>query len=307
MKGIVVASSNGRAGIEAAIAVLRAGGSALDAVEAGARCVEANLDDDSVGVGGLPNFLGEVELDASVMDGRTLATGAVAALKGFPHPISVARRVMMDLPHVLLVGDGAARFAAHAGFARAELLTEQARDAWQAWLRGVVPAEATPAEATYYAIMQRWTRGDAVPPRPGGTVNFLALDGNGNLASAASSSGWPFSYPGRVGDSPLPGAGQYCDDRYGAAACTGHGELVMRTGAARAVVAALQFGRSLPEALDHAAREIQRLPAPFHGIVRIIALDAGGNHAGVATGDASYIVQDVTMASWREVPHRTVS
>src|SRR5215212_7442559 len=125
MSMIVVASANGRVGIHRAMAVLRRGGPALDAVEAGTRLVEDNPEDHSVGTGGLPNLLGQVELDASIMDGRTLAAGAVAGLQGYPNPISVARRVMTDLPHVLLVGDGAARFAQEAGFQAVELLTEE--------------------------------------------------------------------------------------------------------------------------------------------------------------------------------------
>ena len=115
---IVVASANGRVGIGAAIEILRAGGSALDAVETATRLVEANPEDHTVGYGGYPNLLGEVELDASIMDGRTLSAGAVGGLKGFKHPISVARRVMEDLPHVLLVGEGAARFAREIGWPR---------------------------------------------------------------------------------------------------------------------------------------------------------------------------------------------
>src|SRR3712207_4459709 len=121
---IVVASANGRVGIGRAMEVLRAGGSALDAVEAGTRLVEDNPEDHTVGYAGLPNLLGEVELDASIMDGRTLATGAVAALQGYANPISVARRVMTDLPHVLLAGAGAARFAGECGFQPTDLLTE---------------------------------------------------------------------------------------------------------------------------------------------------------------------------------------
>src|SRR5215212_711117 len=121
---IVLASANGRVGIEAAMAILRRGGSALDAVEAGTRLVEDNPEDHTVGYAGLPNLLGEVELDASIMDGRTLATGAVAAVKGYPNPVSIARRLMSDLPHVLLAGEGAARFAGESGFEQADLLTD---------------------------------------------------------------------------------------------------------------------------------------------------------------------------------------
>src|SRR3712207_2789902 len=125
---IVVASTNGVVGIGAAIEILRAGGPALDAVEAATRLVEANPDDHTVGYGGYPNLLGQVELDASIMDGRTLAAGTVGALKGFRHPITVARRVLEELPHVLLVGEGAAQFAREIGMAEEQLLTPEAEE-----------------------------------------------------------------------------------------------------------------------------------------------------------------------------------
>src|SRR5215217_3299424 len=126
MSAIVVASANGRVGIEAAIATLRRNGSALDAVEIGCRVVEDFLDDHGVGSGGLPNLQGELELDAGIMDGDTLLAGAVACLKEYPNPISVARRVMTDLPHVLLVGDGAGQFAAECGYIKSATLTSEA-------------------------------------------------------------------------------------------------------------------------------------------------------------------------------------
>lgn len=253
---VVAASANGRVGIEAAMSVLRAGGSALDAVEVGTRLVEDNLDDHSVGSGGLPNLLGEVELDASIMDGRTLAAGAVAGIKGYPNPISVARRVMTDLPHVLLVGEGAARFAAESGFDTAELLTEESRRVWQERLAGILPATASPGDLAYYEQMRTWARLATDPEKVTGTVDFLARDANGNIASAVSTSGWAWKYPGRVGDSPLIGAGNYCDNRYGAAACTGRGEMAIRAGTARAVVLYLKMGMTLTAAVTEAMRDL---------------------------------------------------
>src|SRR5262245_54381543 len=140
---IVVASSNGQVGIGEAMQVLKAGGSAVEAVEAGIRLVEANPNDHSVGYSGYPNILGQVELDASIMEGRELRSGAVGAIQGFKHPISVARQVMEKLPHVFLVGAGAERFAAEMGFEREDLLTREAREVWQKGLQQAgVPAEA---------------------------------------------------------------------------------------------------------------------------------------------------------------------
>src|SRR5688572_5200783 len=140
---IVAASSNGIVGITEAMRILKTGGSAVEAVEAGIRLVEANPNDHSVGYSGYPNILGQVELDASIMDGRTLMTGAVAAMQGFKHPISVALKVMKKLPHIFLVGAGAERFAAEMGFEREELLTEEAQRVWQkGLLQTGLPAEA---------------------------------------------------------------------------------------------------------------------------------------------------------------------
>ena len=128
---IVAASANGVVGIKESMRVLKAGGSAIDAVEIGIRLVEANPDDHTVGYGGYPNLLGQVELDASIMDGRDLAVGAVGAMQGYKYAISVARKVMEKLPHVFLVGRGAERFAAEMGLERCELLTEEARQVWE--------------------------------------------------------------------------------------------------------------------------------------------------------------------------------
>lgn len=307
MGAIVVASSNGRVGITAAMAVLRRGGSALDAVEVGTRLVEDNQEDHTVGTGGLPNLLGEVELDASIMDGRTLACGAVAALKGFPNPISVARRVMTDLPHVLLVGEGAARFAAECGFPRAELLTDEARRIWQERLAGALPPGAGPGEVAYYAAMRRWARLAADPEWAGGTVNFIARDRDGNLASAVSTSGWAWKYPGRAGDSPIIGAGNYCDNRYGAAACTGRGEMAIRAGTARSVVLYLKQGMSLPEALTEAMRDLWSLEDPYYGALHIIALDREGNPGAASNREgATFIYMTEEMDTYVEAPRLVV-
>lgn len=235
----------------AALAVLQAGGSALDAVELGIRVVELDPAVRTVGVGGAPNRLGEMELDASIMDGSRLMTGAVAALKGFLHPISVARQVMARLPHVLLVGEGAARFAAEIGAEQGETLSPQARADFEAWLAGLT----TPLS------------------HPGGTTIFLARDAQGRMAGGVSTSGSAYKYPGRVGDSPIIGAGLYVDERFGAAACTHTGEMTIRAGTARAVVAYLKQGATAEQACREAADDLRRLEDGHLGPVVIHALD----------------------------------
>jgi beta-aspartyl-peptidase (threonine type) len=215
----IVSSGNGRGALPAGVRILAQGGSALDAVEACARIVESDPTDDTVGYGGLPNVLGVVELDASIIDGTTHAAGSVAALTGFMHPISVARAVMERLPHVMLVGPGAARFAREIGAEEGDLLTPASRQAWIARLRRAkhTPTSIVTARALGPVVLEM------VVER--GTVNFIAIDKRGHIASAVTTSGWGFKYPGRVGDSPIIGAGHYSDTRYGGAACTGFGEL----------------------------------------------------------------------------------
>lgn len=289
---LVVASANGRIGIGAAVAALDAGGSALDAVEAGIKPVELDPADQSVGVGGLPNLLGQVELDASIMDGRTRAAGAVGALQGYAHPISVARKVMELLPHVFLVGEGAARFAAEMGFPQQELLTDESRLAWQRRLNQTQPA-AEPGLQRYYETMRRLRQRVAAtvdPTMPNETVNFLALDADGHLATGVSTSGWPWKYPGRLGDSPVIGAGGYADDRYGAAACTGRGELAIRACTAFATVMHMRAGLSPEDACAAALRDVLTLEDAFAGPFNIVALSPTGEPGAASNRpDSTYI------------------
>src|SRR5919198_749590 len=240
---VMIASGNGAVGLSAGMAILRRGGSALDAVVAATTVVEDDVTDHSVGTGGLPNVLGEVELDASIMDGRTRHAGAVCALRGFRHPIEVARLVMDRLPHVLLAGDGAARFARECGCEERDLLTSASRDLWRRRLRASGETPQSIARKRRLAPVV-WRAIGAER----GTVNILALDRRAHVASAVSTSGWAYKYPGRVGDSPIIGAGNYCDSRYGAAACTGFGELAMRALTARTAVDLLAAGATPPRA-----------------------------------------------------------
>src|SRR5580658_978494 len=214
---IIIGSGNALVGLDAGWEVLAAGGAALDAVEVATRAVEDNPLDHTVGYGGYPNVLGEVELDASIMDGTTRRAGAVGALRGYRAAITLARRVMDELPHVLVVGEGAARFARECGFEAEDLLTEEAREVWQQGLDAQLHGGEIPEQLAQLARLT------ADPERAAGTVNVLARDGDGHIASAVSTSGWAWKYPGRLGDSPVIGAGNYADDRYGPAAAPGKG------------------------------------------------------------------------------------
>ena len=269
----IVASGNGATALPAGIRILRRGGSALDAVEVCARITEADPEDRSVGLSGKPNVLGEVELDASIVDGTTHRVGAVAALRGHLHPITVARAVMERLPHVLLVGEGAYRFAREIGAEEDELLTPQTRALWMARLRraGQTPGSVASAPALAPIV---WT----TVREERGTVNFLALDRKGNLASAVSTSGWAYKYPGRVGDSPIAGAGNYCDSALGAAACTGFGELAIRCVTAKTTVDRLAAGADPLAAARAAIAEANALESAGPRL-NIVVLAPDGRHA----------------------------
>ena len=285
----IVSSGNGRAALPAGVRILAKGGSALDAVEACARIVEADPRDDTVGLGGLPNVLGVVELDASIVDGTTHAAGSVAALTGFLHPITVARAVMEQLPHVMLVGTGAARFAREIGAEEADLLTPESRTHWLERLRMAkhTPASIAAARALGPVVLEM------VDGR--GTVNFIAIDKRGNVASAVTTSGWGFKYPGRVGDSPIIGAGHYSDTRYGGAACTGFGELAMRNVTTKTAVDRLARGKSAAEVAEEAIADANALVS--HGSrLNIVVLAANGEHAAATTKrGVQYAYQSVGM------------
>jgi beta-aspartyl-peptidase (threonine type) len=279
---IVVASANGIVSIKEAVRVLMDGGSAADAVETGIRIVESNPDDHTVGYGGYPNLLGQVEVDAAIMDGRDLAAGAVGALQGFEHPISVARKVMEHLPHVLLVGQGAGRFAAEMGFQRRALLTEEARQAWEEGLRKAM-SEETFRQLPDLPDLHRWVEIATDPERTRGTVNFLARDAQGNLCAGTSTSGWAWKYPGRLGDSPVIGAGLYADNRHGAVACTGMGEMAIRAGTALSFVHYLKAGLALAQAGRQAMADLNDLGGRYRSQMHIVAIDREGRHAGFST------------------------
>jgi L-asparaginase len=250
---------------------LREGKTALDAIEQGIRSVEESLEDESVGRGGYPNALGIMELDAGVMDGRTRASGAVGALQGYLHPVSVAYAVMRELPHVLLVGEGAARFSREINAEAAELLTDEMRANWDSWRRQFDFDPASGEQSLIEAVFR-----GRDPQRSGGTTVYLAQDRFGDIAVATSTSGWAWKYPGRLGDTPIAGAGFYADNRYGAAACTGMGEIAIRSGLARMAVAYMQFGRSVSEAVQEALADIRYHPDQNTGIT-LYAIDAQSN------------------------------
>lgn len=229
---------------------LSTGGSALDAVEAGARWAESDLCNPTVGRCGNPDRDGVLSLDASIMDGDGRC-GSVAALSDIAHPVSVARRVMEQTPHVMLVGEGAQQFAVQQGFERRKLLTPEAEKAWREWLK---TAQYTPE----INAERRSRPGDSSNHD---TLGMLAIDAQGRLAGACTTSGMAWKMHGRVGDSPIIGAGLYVDNEVGAATASGVGEEMIRNAASFLVVELMRQGRSPAEACREAiARVVRKRP-----------------------------------------------
>ncbi len=282
MAPVLLTNGAGGVGVPAAVEALAAGQAALDAIEAGIRCVEDDPRVNSVGFNGSPNVLGQMECDAAAMCGETLRTGAVGALRDCVHAFSVARQVLERCPHVMLVGEGAARFAREIGMPPAEALSEDARARHRRWLEEHLPPDrrAQWPEVELLPLV----RLAATPGMARGTTTFLARARDGHWAGGTSTSGWAFKYPGRLGDSPVIGAGLYVDDRWGGASCTHTGEMTIRAGTARAVVAYLKKGAGVAEACQEAVADLRALRGGFLGPVVIHAVDADGNPCVISLG-----------------------
>lgn len=243
-----------RAAAEAGWAILARGGPALAAVEAAVRVMEDHPAFDA-GRGSHLNRDGEVELDAGLMDGRTLMAGAVAAVKRIANPITLARRVLHDSPHVFLVGAGAERFAQEVGIPfcdPADLIIERERRAWADRLAG---ARSDP--------------GRAFQAQAADTVGAAALDADGNLAAGNSTGGTAFKYPGRVGDTPLIGAGLYADNQLGAAVCTGWGEQIIRLALAKTAVDQIALQGEAQTAANIAIAYFQQRIGGLGGVIAV--------------------------------------
>ncbi len=285
----------GIAANQAAWAVLSKGGRALDAVEAGARVPEQDLKNHSVGRAGYPDRDGHVSLDACIMD-ELGNCGSVAALEHIAHPISVARKVMEKTPHVMLVGAGALQFAIEQGFPREELLTNDSRAAWEAWKKDAKYAPKANSENADYGQ----TSGRL--GTPGGannhdTIGMLALDAAGNISGACTTSGMAWKMRGRVGDSPIIGAGLYVDNEVGGATSTGVGEEVIRNVGSFLVVELMRQGRSPQDACKEAvARILKKKPMAKDFQVGFLAINKQGEVGAWAIQKGfSYALCDATQ------------
>ncbi|MES2403451.1 MAG: N(4)-(beta-N-acetylglucosaminyl)-L-asparaginase [Pseudomonadota bacterium] len=283
----------GIAANHAAWAILSKGGASLDAVEAGARVPEADIRNHSVGLGGYPDRDGHVTLDASIMDADANC-GGVACLEDIEHPISVARRVMEKTPHVLLVGDGALQFALAQGFKKQNLLTPAADKAWHEWLKTSHYKPEINSEVRDYGA------GVPIDKHNHDTIGILALDAHGKLAGACTTSGAAWKMRGRVGDSPIIGAGLYVDGEVGAATSTGMGEEVIRNAGSFLVVELMRQGRNPTEACKEAVlRVLHKHPSTARKTqVAFLAMNKDGEVGGYAIQHGfSYAVCDAKEQS----------
>ncbi|MBI4481939.1 MAG: N(4)-(beta-N-acetylglucosaminyl)-L-asparaginase [Acidobacteria bacterium] len=243
---VVIASRNGLGATVRAMEMLRAGSGPLNGVIAGVNLVEDDPEDLTVGYGGLPNEEGDVELDASVMDGLTSRAGAVAALRNVKNPSKVARLVMEQTDHILLAGEGALQFALAMGFKKEELLTEKSRKLWLAWRQSHSDKDDWLTAEEGLTVEEK--KQLAEYERHHGTIHCSALDSRGNLAGVTSTSGLAYKIPGRVGDSPIIGAGLYVDNQVGAAGATGRGEANIKICGAHTIVELMRQGKSPQQA-----------------------------------------------------------
>lgn len=245
----VLASGNGKPAVQRAFDLMADGTGAIDAIVEGVGIVEADPNDMTVGLGGLPNADGVVELDASVMHGKTMKAGAVASIRDIKHPAAVALEVLRKTDHALLVGEGARRFAIEHGFPTEDLLTERAREAWLRWRRNLNPNDDYLDDDQWVAMPEDDANGregariDRPTPFTYGTIHCSATDGGEDVAGCTTTSGLSYKVPGRVGDSPIVGAGMYVNAITGAAGATGRGEAVIQScGAHHAVMVCMARG-----------------------------------------------------------------
>jgi N4-(beta-N-acetylglucosaminyl)-L-asparaginase len=285
-------NATGLGAVQSAWEILAGDGTALDAVEVGANIIELDPDDHSVGYGGLPNSDGVVQLDASIMDGRTYNAGSVASLENIVHASSVARLVMERTDHVMLVGPGALAFAKSFGIEEEDLLTEDAREIWVRWRERLSESDVWGTAAHL--------RGTDVPGAPApleyggesdyGTTNVLAVDANGDIAGITTTSGWSWKIPGRVGDSPIIGAGLYVDNSVGAAGATGRGEDVIKSCASYYIVMRMREGRSPQEACEDAIEMIvdryRAIGSDFVPGEKFVAINKAGEYGCSSMGSS---------------------
>src|SRR6266849_2701267 len=306
-KNIVISSTNGLQACKKAMEMLKSGADTLDAVIAGVNIVELDPNVHTVGYGGLPNEEGVVELDASVMHGPSRRCGSVAGITGCKTPSKIAKLVMTETDHIMLVGGGAAKFAREMGFKEEDLLVEESRVAWLVWKRsmrdksghtnwsgeldaGTATARMQEAFPNVDEKTLAWAMDVAIHP-PTGTINCLALNSKGEMSGVTTTSGLAWKIAGRAGDSPIIGAGLYVDQEVGAAGSTGRGEENIRICGGHTIVENMRHGMAPKDAIMDALKRISRNfkndKAWLSAIdINFYALRKDGMYAGVSLWNA---------------------
>ncbi len=257
---IISTWSHGVPANSAAWKLLSKGASSLDAVEAGAIQAESDVNNRSVGIGGLPDISGKVTLDACIMDWEANC-GSVGCIEGIAHPISVARHIMENTPHVMLVGEGARKYALKNGFPTIKTPVTEAKKAWQKWLKENKESLKKPE----------------INHENHDTIGLLAIDSAGRISGACTTSGWAYKLPGRLGDSPIIGAGLFIDQEVGGATATGLGESVIRIAGSHTVVELMRHGRSPQEACKETVERLIRKHKDLTGLqCAFIAINTAG-------------------------------
>jgi N4-(beta-N-acetylglucosaminyl)-L-asparaginase len=300
-KPIVISSANGLRAVQQAFDMLMQGADTLDAAIEGVKIQELDPNDDSVGYGGLPNADGVVQLDAACMHGPTKRAGAVGALEGIKTPSEVAKLVLKYTNHIFLVGPGAKRFALQYGFKEEDLLTEHAREVWLRWRANLNSGD------DYLDVPE----GERLTVRPTGTINCNAVTPQGDISSVTTTSGLAFKIPGRVGDSPIIGAGQYTDNEIGAAGSTGRGESNIKVCGGFLTVEFMRRGMKPTDACLETLKRVvqlteQRLLGPDGKpkfSLNFYAVNKRGEFGAASVYPSRYAAHDGTEAKLRDTAH----
>lgn len=275
----LLANEDGKAGVEKSVELLNKGKSSIAAIVAGITMVEEDPHSKIVGLGGIPDISGEVTLDAAIMDGKTINFGAVGCVKKYVNAVKIAESVLKDSPHCLLVGEGADRYAKEMGIPLRSPLLPKAEDQWKELFKTYVSNDI-PSSLEGEALAT-WCK-KAILGAHGhlfkDTTIFIGKDHKENIAVGTSTSGWPLKYPGRLGDSPVAGAGFYADNKYGAAACTNTGEMALRANASFSVVNYMKVGLSVEEAVYQVAKDITQLKEGLLSDLVIHGIDKHGKY-----------------------------
>lgn len=294
---LLLANYEGRCGVRRSVELLKNKTNGIRSIIEGIKLVEASMDIHTVGQSSWPNILGELQLDAAVMDGNTRRTGAVGAVRGFMHPVEIAYEVMERLNHEILVGKGAERFAREIGAIANINETDNSKNAWRKHLDSVLTDEQI---RKFPDVTLLEVKSDAIDPEKlFDTTVYMSIDHEKRVSAAGSTSGWAWKYPGRLGDTPIIGAGLYADSRYGACACTHTGEMTIRASTSRSVVLYMKMGLSVKDAVYRAAHDLAELKTGYISEVTIHAAAPDGDYFVLGLNSSEpirYLIWNDTMS-----------